>query len=120
MVWLVEPRYIQNHNYRALILRKNYEDLKDWIDRAKKHFAAYGGVAVGAPTVFRFPNGVEFRMGHLKDRKSYEKYLGHEYQKILVEELTSIPDQRYYIEIMGSLRSSDPTLDPAIMSTTNP
>lgn len=120
IVWLVEPRYIQNKNYRALILRKNYEDLKDWRDRAKKHFAAYGGYEVGAPTVFRFPNGVEFRMWHLKDRKSYEKYLGHEYQKILIEELTTIPDERYYIEIMGSLRSSDPTLDPCMMSTTNP
>lgn len=120
IVWLAEPTYLYNPNYRALVLRKNYEDLKDWIDRAKKHYAAYGGECVWSPAVFRFPNGVEFRLGHLKDRKSYEKYLGHEYQKILCEELTSIPLERFYIEILGSLRSSDPTLSPEIMSTTNP
>ena len=111
---------MQVPSYRALVLRKNYEDLKDWISRARVHYEGYGGEPVGTPAVFRFPNGVEIRMGHLKDKKSYEKYLGHEYQKILIEELTSIPMESIYMEIMGSLRTSDPRLIPRILSTTNP
>lgn len=83
-------------------------------------YGKYGAVVVGTPAVIKFPSGAEIRMGHLKDRKSYEKYLGHEYQKIAIEELTTIPEERFYIEILGSCRSSIPELPAKIMSSTNP
>lgn len=120
IVWLVEPKYIQHAKYRALILRKDAVDLSDWIDRAKFLYGSLGVEVVGNPAEFRFPSGAKFRLGHLKDKNSYEKYLGHEYQKILIEELTQIPDVQYYIEIMGSCRSSIKELKPRMFATTNP
>jgi hypothetical protein len=119
LVWLVDPEYLKNSRYRALILRKDATDLTDWIDRAKYMYRNYGCQTVGNPVEFRFPSGAIFRLGHLKDKNSYEKYLGHEYQKILIEELTQIPQERYYEEVLGSCRSTI-NLKSKIFATTNP
>ena len=35
LAWLVDPVYLEHPQYRALVLRRNYDDLRDWIDRAK-------------------------------------------------------------------------------------
>jgi hypothetical protein len=124
IVWLLGEEYepgkllIHHPRYRALILRKNFSDLTDWIDRASRMYKSLGGVHVGDE--FRWPSGATFRLGHLKDRKSYEKYLGHEYQRILIEELTLIPQERYYVEILGSCRSTIPDIPPQVFATTNP
>jgi len=125
-VWLLGEKnpcgnlYIDHPRYRALVLRKNAEDLADWLDRATYMYAGVGGVVSGKPATVKFPSGAIFRTGHLKDRKSYEKYLGHEYQRELVEELTQIPQEMYYLQIMGSCRSTVDGLKPQIFNTTNP
>jgi len=121
IVWLVEPKYIHHPQYRALVLRKNFNDLSDWIDRATPHFAAYGGVLRGGVSLeFRFPNGAKIRLGHLRDKKSYSKYIGHQYHKILTEELTLIDSEKDYVKVVGSCRSAIPELKPQILNSTNP
>ncbi len=105
-------------NYAGLVLRKNHTDLCDWIARANRFYSAYGARKVGSD--FYFPNGAVIRTGHLKDEDAYEKYQGHEYQRILIEELTQIPDELRYLMILGSCRSTIPNLSPAIMNTANP
>lgn len=112
--------YIDHPRYRALILRRNYDDLTDWIDRAERMYKRYGARVVGKPAEIRWPSGAKFRLGHLRDKKSYEKYLGHEYQRILIEELTQIVKEDHYIKIIGSLRSTVDKLKPQIFCTTNP
>jgi len=132
MVWLLgeelpkdeigdEDRlYIHHPRYRCLVLRKNADDLNDWLDRASHMYKRYGARVLGQPARIEFPGGAIFRTGHLKDRKSYEKYLGHEYQRILIEELTQIPREIYYLQIMGSCRSTIPEIRPQMFNTTNP
>lgn len=112
--------YIHHPHYRALVLRKSYEDLVDWIDRAGYLFKYAGAEIVGKPAEIRWPSGAKFRLGHLKDRSSYEKYLGHEYHRLLIEELTLIPQEKYYIQILGSVRTTIPELVPQVFNTTNP
>jgi hypothetical protein len=77
------------------------------------------GSAEHGSAVFIFPSGAKIRTGHLKD-KSYEKYLGQEYQCILIEELTLIPSELDYVKILGSCRSTVPGVMPQIFCTTNP
>ena len=126
MVWLLGEEYeegklyIEHPRYRALVLRKNYEDLNDWLDRAGNMYRRYGAEVVGKPAEIRFPSGALFRCGHLRDAKSYEKYLGHEYQRELVEELTQIPEEKHFVQIMGSCRSTITELRPQVFATTNP
>lgn len=115
--WLL---YDKDHpRYRALVVRRNSDDLRDWVDRARHMFAPTGVVIVGNPPEFRFPSGAVIRTGHLKDENAFTKYQGHEYQKQLIEELSQIPRESDYIKLTASCRS---TIDikPQIFNTTNP
>jgi phage terminase large subunit len=118
IVWLL--RDYKNPLLRALIVRRSYTDLTDWIDRAKRMYAGLGVKTAGTPTQFHFPSGAIFYTGHLKDKDSYAKYIGHEYQRMLVEELTLIPYLKWYLQLISSCRSTVPDLEPRIFATTNP
>lgn len=109
---------IGHERYRALVIRRNATDLDDWIDRAKAMYSAVGGKLVGSS--FVFPSGAKIRTGHLKDDSAYSKYQGHEYHKILIEELTHIPRESDYEKLRASCRSTVPGIRPQVFATTNP
>lgn len=114
--WLLYD--IDKPRYRALVIRRNATDLDDWIDRAKVMFQTAGGVYVG--DTFNFPSGARVRTGHLKDDNAYSKYQGHEYQKLLLEEVTHISSESNYEKLLGSCRSTIPEIKPQTFCTTNP
>jgi hypothetical protein len=120
IVWLIEPKYIQNERYRGLVIRRNADDLRDWIDRAEYLYNACKANKAGQPPEFIFPSGAKIRTGHLNDAKAYAKYQGHEYQKILIEELTHIPRESDFEKLLGSCRSTIDGLRPQLFATTNP
>ena len=68
----------------------------------------------------RFPSGAALILGHLKDDNAYEKYQGHEYHRMLIEELTQIPNEESYLKLISSCRSTIPELRPQVFATTNP
>ncbi len=114
--WLLYD--IDKPKYRALVIRRNATDLDDWIDRAKNMYAPSGGVFSG--DTFTFPSGAKIRTGHLKDDNAYTKYQGHEYQKMLIEEVTHISSESNYEKLLGSCRSTIKEISPQIFCTTNP
>lgn len=118
LAWLLYN--INNPRFRALVIRKNSDDLKDWADRAKRMYAGTGAIFVGSPPTIRFPGGAIIRTGHLNDEDSYMKYQGQEFQNILVEELSQIPRVTDYLKLIGSCRSTVPELKPQVFATTNP
>ncbi len=120
VVWLAKPYLLENPRARALVIRKNSDDLADWLDRARYYYPRYGGVVTGKPGLIRFPSGYTIRTGHLKDENAYGKYQGQEYQRMVVEELTQIPSEKLYLQLLGSCRSTIPGIAPQILSTTNP
>jgi hypothetical protein len=67
MVWLLGEEnsygklYVYHPRYRALVLRKNAEDLTDWLDRASYMYKSLGGVVTGKPGKITFPSGATFR-----------------------------------------------------------
>ena len=113
-------RWIHIPQFRALVIRRNADDLKDWIDRARLMYSTCGGIVVGIPPEIRFPSGAKIRTGHLKDDAAYTKYQGHEYQKMVIEELTQIPSEEQYLKLTSSCRSTLDNVAPQIFSTTNP
>ena len=119
-VWMIEPQYVTNPKYRGLVIRKNSEDLKDWIDRARNMYLPLKAEFSGNPSEIHFPSGAIIRTGHLKDAGAYTKYQGHEYHKILIEELTKLPRESDYEKLLGSCRSTVPGLKARMMGTTNP
>lgn len=115
--WLL---YDHEHpKYRALVIRKNADDLRDWVDRAQYFYIGLAEV-VGNPPEVRFFKGGLIRTGHLKDDKAYTKYQGHEYHRILIEELTHISTEEQYKKLIASCRSTIPELRPQVMGNCNP
>lgn len=119
MAWMVDPEYINNPEFRGLVIRRNYDDLRDYIDRANTMYKYMNVEVVGNPAEFRFPTGAIIRTGHLMDKQAYQKYQGHEYQKIGIEEATLIADEDDYLKLISSCRSTI-GLTPQIFLTCNP
>lgn len=116
LVWIGEHQ--AHPSYRALVIRKNADDLSDWVDRARMMYP-HASVAY-RPAIITFPSGAVIRTGHLKDDQAYTKYQGQEYQRMLIEELTQIPSEKRYLQLTSSCRSTIAELPAQIMSTTNP
>jgi len=115
------PLYHKDHPlFRALVIRKNAEDLNDWADRARRIYEPLGAIATGKPIQFVFPSGAVIRSGHLKDENAYGKYQGHEYQNMIIEELTQIPSEDSYLKLIASCRSTIPEIKPQVFATFNP
>jgi hypothetical protein len=113
--------YVNHPNYRALVLRRNYNDMGDWIDKAKRIFQAMGAEFKERPlTFFEFPTGAKIVISHLDDRDTYEKYLGQEFHRLLLEEATLIPDLKSYKMVRSCLRSVYPELRTQALLTANP
>lgn len=106
--------------YRGLVLRETAQDLADWIDRARIKYEGSGAKIAGNPPVFRWPWGSKIFTGHLKDDRSVGKYLGREFQRIVIEELTQIKQLDLYMKLLGSARSTIPGLSARMFATTNP
>ncbi len=119
IAWMTRP---VGHfpKYRGLVIRRNAADLQDWLDRANWMYQSLLAIRTGNPPEFRFPGGEIIRTGHLKDSEAYTKYMGHEYQRLLIEELTQIPREEDYLKLLMSCRSTIPGLRPQMFGTTNP
>ena len=129
IMWLIKPvaemgykSLVLHPLYRALVLRRNANDLSDWTDRAERVFKLYGAVLKdkNKQPFFLFPSGAKIHLGHLKDEDAYTKYQGHEYQRMLIEELTQIASEILYTKLIGSCRSTIRELRPQVLNTTNP
>lgn len=118
---LVIPLYRKDNPLsRTLVIRRQAEDLKDWVDRAERAYSSSGGKKTGMPGDFFFPSGAIVRTGHLKTENAYSKYVGHEYQLMVIEELNLIPSEDNYLKLLSSCRSTIPELKPKVFATCNP
>lgn len=116
---IVFPLYNIHHpKFRGLVVRKNAVDLSDWIDRAKSMYKNVGGIYVNG--YFEFPSGAKIRTGHLDGSDAYQKYQGHEYQNILIEEITHIAKEDDYEKLITSCRSTIDGIRSQVFATTNP
>ena len=67
----------------------------------------------------RFENGSQIVLGGFKDEKDIDKYIGIEYDVIIVEELTQLTFEKYQ-KLRGSLRTSKPDWRPRMYTSFNP
>ena len=118
--WTPGKFLLDHPRYRCLVIRKNADDLADWVDRVVRLHAGFGVSAAYKPTILRYPSGAIIRTGHLKDEQSYMKYQGQEFQRMLIEELTQILLERRYMQLLSSCRSTVPEIKPQVFNTANP
>src|SRR3990167_3373241 len=111
-------RWFHHPKYRFLVLRRNAGDLKQWIERARDMWRGFNPTWL--VNEVRFPSGAIGVFGHLHDADSYERYMGMEFSRVGIEELTHIPTLDLYLRLLGSLRSTIPEIPPQAFLTTNP
>jgi len=116
-----------NHpRYTALVVRRQAQDLRDWIDQANEIYRDMGATLVGNPPMFVWKQtGAKIYMDHLGDEAAYNKYRGWSLHRILIEELTEIPQAKWFLRLLGSLRSKKNDegkafIQPQLLATTNP
>lgn len=113
--------YINHPHYRALVLRRNIIDLGDWIDKARRIYEPMGATFRERPLpLFEFPTGAKIVLGHLDDSDTYQKYQGQEFQRLLLEEATLVPDLKSYLMVWSCVRSVNAELRPQTLLTANP
>lgn len=116
---IVKPLYhIDKPYYRALLIRKNFTDLKDWISRAEDMYKGVGGKFVNGS--FVFPSGATIWLGHFADDASYQKYQGFNLHELYIEELTHLAREEKYEKLLGSVRSIHKDIKSQVFATTNP
>jgi hypothetical protein len=83
--------------YRGLVVRYQYEDLKEFIDSTKELYRKFGAVAKDDPAEFHFPGGPIIYTGYLKG-EAWQKYQGWNVHKLGVDEAGQVPE----INFMGN------------------
>lgn len=117
---LVNVSYVYHPGYRCLILRKNAQDMMDFIDKAKSMYeAAYGAIWSG-DGYFEFPSGAKIVIGHMASEDAYMKYMGQEWTRIIVEEVTQIKSVMLYMRIISCARTVHSSMKVQILLTANP
>lgn len=91
------------------------ESFDDLITKAIRGHTEYRKSA----KALRFPNGSRIVLGGFKDEKEIDKYIGIEYDVIIVEELTQITEEKY-TKLRGSLRTTKPNWRPRMYTSFNP
>lgn len=93
--------------------RESFEDLRRKVLMGVPHeYSAQGGVVV-------FSNQSRIFLGHFKDEKDIDNYLGIEYDGICIEESTQLSAKKHG-HIGTSVRTSKEGWRPRIYHTTNP
>lgn len=104
---------------KVLFLRQTgnaaQESFDDLIDKAVRGRARYHKTK----NSLRFPNGSKILLGGFKDESDIDKYVGIEYDIIIVEELNQLTSEKY-AKLRGSLRTSKPNWRPRMYTSFNP
>lgn len=112
--------YINCPDYRALVVRKNLEDLNSWISEAYSIYSKLGANYTQKPNEFTFPSGAKIIMGHLDDDRAAEKYFGNVVHRAAVDELTFIDNYENYTKLYSCVRSNVKGISAQMLLTGNP
>ena len=93
LAWLSEPEYTENALFRSLVIRKDYEDLQQWVLRARVFYSGLATIS-GTPAKIHWRAGGVTDVGHWKDKETISKYIGQEYHKILELSLVELKSGR--------------------------
>ncbi len=93
--------------------RESFNDLRQRTLRYLLHAYNAGSGALS------FPNGSLIVIGNFYTEKDIDKYLGIEYDLIIIEEATQLSEEKFKM-LRGSLRTSKTNWRPRMYLTTNP
>ncbi len=92
---------------KGIFLRRELPQLEDAIARSKAMYAPLGAVWAEQKKTWTFPNRATLRFRALERDADAEKYQGHSYTRVYIEELTNFPDPRPVFKMKATLRSAE-------------
>lgn len=112
-------RQIHIPNYKAMIFRRTYPNLREIIDRSHKYFGGLGATFNSQDHRWTFPSGATYGFGHVQHEHDKWNHNGFEYHYIGFDEVTEFTETQYLF-LMAQNRTSDARIRCYIRSTANP
>lgn len=113
-------RQIAKKNYRALILRRTFPELREVMDRAALVFPSCGGKLRAAENRWIFPSGAKIEFGYCETLSDVSQYLGQQFQHIAFDEIGMVPEEKIWLMLLTCLRGTDPSVDKNARCSANP
>lgn len=105
---------------KVLFLRKIGKAAKESFNDLRQKTLKHVGHTYSAHSgILALPNGSLVVIGNFYNESDIDKYLGIEYDLIVVEEATQLSEEKFQ-KLRGSLRTSKPNWRPRMYLTTNP
>lgn len=116
--WDAHLRALNVEGFRALLLRRQYVELKDThLDRARMEAESFGARLV--EDELRYPRGSVVRFGHCQHPGDELRYLSTEYDAIYPDELATF-ERSQILEIMSRARTTKEGVQALVRSGSNP
>ena len=114
-------RQVNVPNYKALILRKTYDSLKELVEKTSYYYPQASPKARfnGSALTWTFPSGAKVRFGNVQSKNFKTKYQGQQYDFIGFDELTHFTWDEYSW-FFSRNRPSGPGTVCYVRSTGNP
>lgn len=120
MVPVVDKYSIDYPEYRAIIIRRTFDDIyMNFKPEAEKIYSKLGAVWREKQKAFIFPSGAKIHLAYCDNLADVQKYIGGNFHYLGVEELNQFPES-WIRDLGGSIRTVNPELKPYKRYTTNP
>lgn len=116
------PLY-QVPDYRGLLFRKHFRDLRDITDKTKSIYSKVdpGAKFTSSDLTWTFSSGAKVMLSYFEDIDSATTFLqGQELQRIVAEESSQMENLDIFKYCMSRLRTSNKNIKPQIACTMNP
>jgi hypothetical protein len=109
-------------DWRGILFRRTYTELKDVIAKTQKWFKKFfpGAEYNKTEKTWTFPDGEQLVLSYMRTVDDYWNYHGHAYPWIGWEELTNWPDDGCFRKMMSCSRSTNPNAPLKYRATCNP
>jgi hypothetical protein len=113
-------RQIDHPQYKALILRRTFPELRELMDRAHLVFRQIGGVWNEQAKRYTFPTGATVEFGYCETYSDVQRYQGQQYTYIAFDELGQVPEERIWTYLMSRNRTASAGLVKQMRASANP
>ena len=113
-------KQIGNPNYKALILRRTFPELRELIDRSYTVFPKLGGKWNEQAKRWSFPSGATYQFGYCETYADVMQYQGQQYAWIGYDELGQCTEERIWTYLMSRNRAPYKGIKTYMRGSANP
>src|SRR5215467_873541 len=111
---------IAHPDYKALLLRRTFPELRELIDRSLMVFPQAGGVWNQVDHRWTFPSCATYQFGYCGTYAEAMQYQGQQYTWIGYDEIGQLAEERVWLYLMSRNRAAAPGLVRMMRASANP